>query len=75
MKLAIAQRHVGGPQDHMFRFVKTFDFFRDKDGFCMTVNMYDEDEIHLNQRGVDMFCEKLYHHINDQALAYQGLMN
>ena len=75
MKRMMTQRHVGGPLNHMFRFVKTFDFFKDKDGFCMTVNMYDEDETHFNQSGVAMFCEKLYHHINDQALACQGLMN
>ena len=75
MKQTIAQRHSGGPQDSMFRFVKTFDFFKDKNGFCMTVNMYGKDQIHLSVRGALKFCEKLYYHIDDQARACSDLLN
>jgi hypothetical protein len=67
MKNTITQRHTGGNMDCMFEFVKTFDFFRDKDGFCMTVNLYEEDGIHLNKAGTHLLCEKLHERIYNQA--------
>ena len=67
MKQYVGMRHCGMSRDCMFRFTKTFDFFRDQDGFCMTQNLYEKDEVHLNPVGVELLCKKLFDSIESQA--------
>jgi hypothetical protein len=67
MKEYMTSRHAGNAKDCMFKFTKTYDFFRDENGFCMTLNLYEKDEIHLNKAGAAKLCKRLCKEIEDQA--------